>query len=87
MVNNREYAIFQYLVKSNPNKYQIVEESFLEGMFVHYKLFDKEEQVFVGDELIHNRVKNDWHIAKPKEAETPQQNLTQEIVDALAASS
>jgi hypothetical protein len=57
----REIEIFRYLQSTNPLRYSLRQESFLEGMFLHFKLWDEEDKCFFGNELVYNCSRKEWY--------------------------
>lgn len=62
MSRNPEWWIkgYQFLERINPKRYSLEIDSFLEGMFHHYKLIDKTTDTYLGPEIVCNEVKRTW---------------------------
>lgn len=47
-----ELSGFRFLQATNPKRYHISQMHYLEGMFVHVKLFDKKTGERIGNEIV-----------------------------------
>lgn len=63
-----ELSGWQFLCRVNPKRYEVITATFLDGMFIHHRCFDKQEKSYLPREIIRTpsdfRRCEEWKIPK-----------------------